>query len=111
MGSTRASKASSQEYSSSGSAKMSSASSPRMASSAMTVSRTERAMGPRTDRTPVVGPLGSASGTRPWVALKPDRPQSAAGMRIDPPPSDPVARGTSPAARAAAEPPEDPPGE
>jgi hypothetical protein len=30
-------------------------------------------------------------------------------MRIDPPPSEPVAQGTSPAATAAAEPPDDPP--
>ena len=32
-------------------------------------------------------------------------------MRIEPPPSDPVASGTSPPATAAAEPPDDPPGE
>ena len=37
----------------------------------------------------------------------PERPQQADGMRMDPPPSDPVARGTMPAASAAAAPPED----
>ncbi len=41
----------------------------------------------------------------------PVSPHSAAGMRIDPPPSDPVAIGTCPAATAAALPPLDPPGE
>ena len=40
----------------------------------------------------------------------PVSPHSAAGMRIEPPPSEPVASGTSPAARAAADPPDEPPG-
>ena len=40
----------------------------------------------------------------------PTSPQAAAGIRIDPPPSDAVAAGTSPAATAAAEPPDEPPG-
>ena len=40
----------------------------------------------------------------------PERPQHAEGMRMEPPPSDPVARGTMPAASAAAAPPDDPPG-
>src|SRR5512139_3026365 len=48
---------------------------------------------------------------RSGSGLRPTSPQHAAGMRIDPPPSDPVASGTSPAATAAAEPPDDPPGE
>src|SRR5690348_8573466 len=37
-------------------------------------------------------------------------PQNAAGLRIDPPPSVPSARGPSPAATAAPAPPDDPPG-
>ena len=37
-------------------------------------------------------------------------PQNAAGWRIDPPVSVPVAAGTRPAATAAAEPPDEPPG-
>ena len=40
----------------------------------------------------------------------PTSPQHAAGIRIDPPPSEPLATATSPAATAAAEPPDEPPG-
>ena len=40
----------------------------------------------------------------------PTRPQQAAGIRSEPPPSLPCAIGTRPAATAAAEPPEEPPG-
>ena len=40
----------------------------------------------------------------------PTRPQQAAGIRSEPPPSLPCATGTRPAATAAAEPPEEPPG-
>ena len=45
----------------------------------------------------------------PWVGLNPTSPQHAAGMRIDPAPSEAVAMPTAPAAISAAEPPEDPP--
>ena len=48
--------------------------------------------------------------TRPRLGLSPTSPQQAAGMRIEPPPSLPWATGTIPAATAAAEPPEEPPG-
>ena len=47
----------------------------------------------------------------PWVGLIPTRPQNAAGIRIEPPPSVAVAIGTMPEATAAALPPLDPPGE
>ena len=47
---------------------------------------------------------------RPTVVLRPMTPQNAAGMRIEPPVSVPVASATRPAATAAAEPPLDPPG-
>ena len=40
----------------------------------------------------------------------PATPQNEAGIRIEPPPSVPIASGTSPAATAAAEPPDEPPG-
>ena len=40
----------------------------------------------------------------------PEIPQKAAGCLIEPPVSEPVAKGTNPAAIAAAEPPEEPPG-
>src|SRR5215475_907867 len=49
-------------------------------------------------------------GMRPNVAFKPTSPVYAAGMRIDPPPSPPVAHGTMPAATAADDPPLEPPG-
>jgi hypothetical protein len=44
------------------------------------------------------------------VGFRPTSPHSAAGWRIDPPVSVPIAHGASPAATAAADPPEDPPG-
>ena len=47
----------------------------------------------------------------PAVGLRPASPQNAAGVRIEPPPSVPVASGTRPAARAAPEPPDEPPGD
>ena len=47
---------------------------------------------------------------RPWLGFMPTRPEKAAGMRVDPPPSLAVAIGTSPAATAAADPPLEPPG-
>ena len=48
--------------------------------------------------------------TRPCVGRRLLRPQAAAGMRSDPPVSDPVATGTIRAASAAPEPPDEPPG-
>ena len=55
-------------------------------------------------------PSSGAEEIRPRWGLSPTRPQHAAGMRIEPPPSLPCATGTIPAATAAAEPPEEPPG-
>ena len=43
------------------------------------------------------------------VALSPMTPQNAAGMRMEPPPSVPMAMGTSPEATAAALPADEPP--
>src|SRR5215469_3425702 len=48
--------------------------------------------------------------TRPYVGFTPTTPQNAAGWRTEPPVSEPSAIGTTPAATAAAEPPEEPPG-
>ena len=48
--------------------------------------------------------------TRPRWGLRPNRPHHAAGIRIEPPPSPPIATGTMPEASAAAVPPLDPPG-
>src|SRR5262245_9643437 len=62
-------------------------------------------MTPLVDRPGQPAPLG----TRPSDGLRPDRPHTADGIRIEPPPSEPVASGTRPAAIAAAAPPDDPP--
>jgi hypothetical protein len=43
------------------------------------------------------------------VPFIPTSPQNPAGMRIEPPPSPPVATGSSPRATTAADPPDDPP--
>src|SRR6187549_2595492 len=48
--------------------------------------------------------------TVPYVGRRPTTPQSAAGCLIEPPVSEPSAHGTRPAATAAAEPPDEPPG-
>src|SRR3984957_5481005 len=50
------------------------------------------------------------TGTRPKLALNPNVPVKAAGMRIDPPPSVPSANGVIPAATEAAQPALEPPG-
>ena len=50
------------------------------------------------------------AGTAPCVGLCPTRPQKAAGMRIEPPVSEPSASGPSRAATAAPAPPDEPPG-
>ncbi len=47
--------------------------------------------------------------TRPRLALKPTSPHALAGIRSEPPPSEPWAAGTMPDATAAAAPPLDPP--
>ncbi len=47
---------------------------------------------------------------RPYVGLIPQMPVKAAGWRIEPPVSVPVAAGASPAETAADDPPDDPPG-
>ena len=47
---------------------------------------------------------------RPRLGFRPTSPQHDAGIRIEPPPSEPCASGTMPAATAAPEPPDEPPG-
>ncbi len=84
-------------------------SNPLQTSNQRAVSRTDRDTHPTTTVSGgcrVRGPLGM----RPKVDLSPNRPVKPAGMRIEPPPSPPVAMGRRPPATAAAEPPEDPPG-
>jgi hypothetical protein len=46
---------------------------------------------------------------KPWLGLKPTTPQQAAGIRIEPPESEPSAASARPAASAAPEPELDPP--
>jgi hypothetical protein len=58
-------------------------------------------------RTRSIASYGCGSVPRP--ALTPTSPQNDAGIRIEPPPSDPGAIGTMPDATAAAEPPLEPP--
>ena len=52
---------------------------------------------------------GTSCGTRPYGGLKPTTPLNDAGMRIEPPMSEPLASVAVPLARAAPEPPDDPP--
>ena len=83
---------------------------PTATSSAATTSATRRAMGPFVDRSCQSEPWSPPDGTRPSDGFMPLSPQHDEGMRIDPPPSDPVASGTMPDAMAAAAPPDEPPG-
>ena len=82
---------------------------PLHTSNQRAVSRTERDTHPTTTVRggwSAAGPLGM----RPKVDLSPNRPVKPAGMRMEPPPSPPLAMGRRPPATAAADPPEDPPG-
>ena len=83
---------------------------PTATSRAVTTSERRRASGPFVDRFCQSGGSGPPLGTRPSEGFIPDSPQHDDGMRIEPPPSDPVAKGTIPEAMAAALPPDDPPG-
>jgi hypothetical protein len=74
------------------------------------LSRTERARTCSTAKPRQDSPMSGPVGVRPRVGLRPKRPQAEAGIRIEPPPSPPLASGTRRAATAAPEPPEDPPG-
>ena len=78
-----------------------------MADSSRQVSGTVRAIGPSTGR--LLQPTPRLSlGTRPGVGRKPTMPQNAAGLRSEPPVSEPVQSGAMPVASATAEPPDEP---
>ena len=77
----------------------------------MAVSRAVRPIGPLVDSRPEPGIARPVIGTRPASVFNPVNPHSAAGIRIEPPPSEPVPSGIMPDAIAAAVPPDDPPGE
>src|SRR5690606_6645948 len=81
---------------------------PDRTASISRVSSTVVASGPFSDR-PNQSPSPMPAGTTPRPGLMVTRPQFAAGIRSDPMPSLPSARGTIPAATAAALPPEEPP--
>jgi hypothetical protein len=84
-------------------------SAPCVASSSAALSRTLRVRAWLTatpkNRSLICGP----GGVRLRLGLRPNRPLSAAGWRMDPPPSVACAIGTMPEATAAAAPPLDPP--
>ena len=67
-----------------------------------------RVIGPTCDSSSTA--LAGYCGTSPNDGLIPKMPLNEDGMRIDPAPSEPWASGPSPAAIAAAAPPEEPPG-
>jgi hypothetical protein len=80
------------------------------ASSSPAVSRTERVITPSENK-PMGGSALGPDATRPRLGFSPTRPQCADGIRMDPAMSLAWAAGTMPAATAAADPPELPPGE
>src|SRR5579863_724830 len=83
------------------------ASSLVMAESSSAASATVRPIGPSTESG--FQPLALFSlGTRPGVGRNPTMPQNAAGLRKDPPVSEPVQSGAMPVASATAEPPDEP---
>ncbi|GAA0977065.1 hypothetical protein GCM10009562_21170 [Nocardioides aquaticus] len=81
---------------------------PAITSRSAAAARSARARVPAVAR-PTGSPYDGQPLIRPRVGFSPTRPQQEAGIRIDPPPSDPCATGTRPAATAAAAPPDDPP--
>src|SRR5262245_7239672 len=72
-------------------------------------SRAVRASGPAWSRLSAFGWIPRRL-TRPYVGLRPTMPQHAAGPRMEPPVSVPVAPGQRNAATAAPDPPLEPPG-
>ena len=82
---------------------------PLKAAQANARSETEAAKKPWLSRLGL-SPVTPVSGTRPWLSTIAATPQYAAGRITEPAVCDPSARGTCPAATAAAEPLEEPPG-
>ena len=79
-----------------------------MACSTMVASATVRVIGPAVSREVDRGKTPRLL-TRPYVGLSPTIPQNAAGMRMEPPVSDPSEAAQRPAAVAVPEPPLEPP--
>ena len=84
-------------------------SAPSTASNSAAVSRTLRLTQSSMARPLSGSPETGPAGTRPRVGFKPTRPQAAAGIRIEPPPSLACAMGRMRAATADAAPPLEPP--
>src|SRR5690349_14626787 len=82
---------------------------PDMTASIRMQSLTEDAIGPTESSVEESGNAPS-SGTRDCVGLNPVRPHSAAGMRTEPPVSDPMAAHAIPSLTLIAAPEEEPPG-
>src|SRR5947208_15285610 len=80
-----------------------------MADSSVAASRTSRVNVPTwsSDDAKAISPYREI---RPYVGFSPTTPHSAAGWRTEPPVSVPSAHTASPAATAAADPPDEPPG-
>jgi hypothetical protein len=83
---------------------------PAITASIRALSRTFAVIGPVWSRLASIGAM-PVYGTSPHVGFMPTTPQSAAGTRIEPPWSPPIASSTSPAATTAAEPDDEPPAE
>src|SRR5450830_196054 len=81
---------------------------PAVARNCSTVSATVRPMGPTTEIGVQPSSLRSL-GTRPGDGRKPTTPHLAAGIRKEPPVSEPLHKGSRSVASAAAEPPDEPP--
>ena len=73
------------------------------------MSRTERVRKPSIAMPAQPSPKPGPSGRRARVGLMPTKPQQDAGIRTEPPPSEPWAMGTIPAATAEPDPPDEPP--
>src|SRR5450432_3955739 len=82
---------------------------PLVASSIAALSRTLRVRTCSVEKPSHTSPSNGPTGTRPRDGLNPNTPQHDAGIRIEPPPSPPLANGTMPVATATALPPDDPP--
>src|SRR3989338_1146304 len=82
---------------------------PAMTSSSSAASSTVCVIGPGQSHDDPIAIMPYLE-TRPYVGFNPTTPHHAAGKRIEPAVSVPIAAGARPAATAAADPPDDPPG-
>src|SRR5438477_7447541 len=95
------------EFGSAGSDSGSAGFSPLIASSSRATSSILRAIGPWTPRLRSIAAIGVCA-TRPMLGRRPTMPQKLAGLRSEPPMSEPCASQAVPVANATAAPPEEP---